>query len=428
MRKFILILSVAIALALGFGVVRTAGVNAQGPHGGYNLSTDKCAACHRAHTAAGSFLLVKATTWELCTTCHGNGGLANTNVVAGAWEGTGPGQLHGGGFQQMTFSWDLLGNQTTPTLQNVNSVHNVDGLNGGNGQGTAWGSGSSGVGVSGTLECTSCHDPHGGGNNYRLIKGTSLSHSTGLVDPAARWVPSSPGILDNADFQVVALNGGPNEGCAYTEAAPVPTSTVTKGLNRIPACYTSGLQRLATPKPAGTPGVTLQNTLIWGDGTPYAAMAPTVNAVPGMTGFCGTCHRQYVTGSGSYSRPSNWTPIAGTATPSIPYYLYPGTQDALDAATPGPNDIPRYRHATYSTSGSSPSTGLRFASVELTPAANPANEDAPDNFFGRSCLTCHYSHGSAAQATGYAAGVAPAGDSALLFLNNRGVCQACHNK
>ncbi len=44
------------------------------------------------------------------------------------------------------------------------------------------------------------------------------------------------------------------------------------------------------------------------------------------------------------------------------------------------------------------------------------------------CQTCHFPHGTAATMTGYASNAGPAGDSALLRADNRGVCQACHKK
>ena len=50
------------------------------------------------------------------------------------------------------------------------------------------------------------------------------------------------------------------------------------------------------------------------------------------------------------------------------------------------------------------------------------------------CIQCHVSHGSNASMTGYANGVsqpdgaaAPAGDSRLLRVDNRGTCVMCHN-
>jgi predicted CXXCH cytochrome family protein len=53
---------------------------------------------------------------------------------------------------------------------------------------------------------------------------------------------------------------------------------------------------------------------------------------------------------------------------------------------------------------------------------------------GPNCLSCHVAHGSASHMSGYAdsAGGQPgntsATDSALLRLDNRGVCQGCHHK
>lgn len=43
------------------------------------------------------------------------------------------------------------------------------------------------------------------------------------------------------------------------------------------------------------------------------------------------------------------------------------------------------------------------------------------------CMTCHLPHGTSAQMIGFAV-TGPAGDSALLRLDNRGVCEVCHQK
>jgi cytochrome c553 len=42
------------------------------------------------------------------------------------------------------------------------------------------------------------------------------------------------------------------------------------------------------------------------------------------------------------------------------------------------------------------------------------------------CMTCHLPHGTSAQMTGFNGG--PTADSALLRLDNRGVCEVCHQK
>jgi hypothetical protein len=46
------------------------------------------------------------------------------------------------------------------------------------------------------------------------------------------------------------------------------------------------------------------------------------------------------------------------------------------------------------------------------------------------CLTCHFAHGTSATMGTNSAGAAQTGaqDSSLLRWNNRGVCQACHQK
>ena len=47
---------------------------------------------------------------------------------------------------------------------------------------------------------------------------------------------------------------------------------------------------------------------------------------------------------------------------------------------------------------------------------------------GMACTSCHVSHGTSAASTALASSASLAGDSAMLRLDNRGVCQACHNK
>ncbi|MFQ5575740.1 MAG: cytochrome c3 family protein [Anaerolineae bacterium] len=44
------------------------------------------------------------------------------------------------------------------------------------------------------------------------------------------------------------------------------------------------------------------------------------------------------------------------------------------------------------------------------------------------CQTCHLPHGTASTMAGFASGAGPAADSALLRLDNRGVCEVCHQK
>lgn len=145
-----------------------------GPHGGYTASTDACAGCHRAHTAAAGRLLVD-TVPNLCYTCHGNAATgADTDVVDGVYlerdplaeippQGVANRGLKGGGFVNalMDTNRDGLASSAPAT-----SSHLVDGSTG-----TAWGNGiiGSGAGAAIPLSCVSCHDPHGGGT-YRILR------------------------------------------------------------------------------------------------------------------------------------------------------------------------------------------------------------------------------------------------------------------
>lgn len=322
-----------------------------GPHGGYDLTTSKCAACHRAHTAVGEDLLIAENIYGLCTTCHG--GMVQTDVVNGRRTGDGA-RLNGGGFVSVS------GEAAT-------STHTVEGLGGSTGEGTAWGGASSGAGVAGVLECTSCHNPHGS-TNYRILRDSNNGYP--YNNPAAhRWVPSNPELLDWMDNQVLA--------------------TVDDGYN-----YAAGDRAFYTA------GITYDP----------ATRATTVDPTKGMSAFCATCHKQYLTKSGSAGHPST----DGT------YYFYPGTQDAQD----GEGNVARYRHVVARAYTGTPDQPLRFAASAL-PGGDPVTSPQYNGF---QCLTCHFAHGTNAEAVDYAAGVDPTNDSALLYYDNRGICRSCHQK
>ncbi|MCL5256492.1 MAG: hypothetical protein M1319_01695 [Chloroflexi bacterium] len=339
MKKLLIVMGLVLVLTLAFAGMAFANA---GPHGGYDADTAACAACHRAHTAVSADgMLLKATDeYALCTSCHGQGA-SGTDVIDGTYGGSGT--LNGGAFASMGGV-------------NVTSAHNVQGLNGGNGLGTAWGSGmgtnnTDGKGVVGTLKCTSCHNPHGS-TNYRILKDGALGH--GDTADTIKWVPNEAGLLSPQNNQVLALPG---------------------------ASYTATTARMQ----AYTNGINL---------------------------FCANCHEEYLTLSGARSQPS-------TTTGSSSKYLYPGTQDAND----GNGNIARFRHTTSRARDPNSSVRpLRMALLSIT--SDPASTSS----YGLTCLTCHYAHGTTAAASSYAANVQPTNDSALLFYNNRGVCQACHNK
>ena len=364
-----------------------------GPHGGYTLTTSACAGCHRAHTAVSPNLVKADSIYGLCTSCHG--GLVSTDVVHGVLlgatntDGVTPRKLNGGGFVQQNGA-------------NVTSRHLVEDVpvNGTPfvGTVTAWGSQNGdgtpvadvGVGVNGVLECTSCHNPHGS-TNYRILNDSSgASH---------RWVANDPDILDFVQYQVLATrDDGPNYGFDFTNVADCPQYLSTPGPG------TKCVHRYAS-------GVT---------------SSTVVDTAKGMNAFCATCHKSYLTLRRSELRFNSLnTPVAtvGPGTPTlVPPFVYPGVQDANDGNGP----IPRYRHRVAAVFNLSerPKQGMRFAALGVDP-----NPSGSLNYNSLGCLTCHYAHGSSAAATpapGDPAPEGPAGSSALLFYDNRGVCITCH--
>ncbi|MBI5301765.1 MAG: hypothetical protein HY868_06495 [Chloroflexi bacterium] len=80
--------------------------------------------------------------------------------------------------------------------------------------------------------------------------------------------------------------------------------------------------------------------------------------------------------------------------------------------------VTRYRHRMNMTLG-----GLTTTLPLEDPLGDGAN--ANDQVF---CLTCHRAHGTNVNASGYAANVQPTNNSALLRMDNRGVCENCHQK
>ncbi len=334
-------LAIVLALLIPLGAAHAN----NGPHGNYSATTDACAGCHRAHSAAAEGLLIEAVP-NLCLSCHGAAASgAQTDVESGAYNGAGGGDLLGGGF----VSYQGVA---------VTSSHSIDGS-----WQNAWGSGTtwnstwdclgchsdesglpwpgapewlkspnalpqpySGQNVMMPLTCTSCHEPHGG-RNYRLLQ--------------QRMHPPTMQQEDPPGYVLVTSNetGGQNP----DQAGYVPD-------------YTTPRYRL------------------------------------GLGDWCTGCHF-------TYQQEVSVKPFN---------------------AEDGKGAIIRYRHKMNTALGAI-STGLPLEQKD----GYSSTQQATDQLF---CGTCHYAHGSTAVVSGLAANVAPTNDSALLRLDNRGVCQDCHQK
>jgi predicted CXXCH cytochrome family protein len=137
----------------------------------------------------------------------------------------------------------------------------------------------------------------------------------------------------------------------------------------------------------------------------------------GINGFCGACHISYLS-TLSYSGSNGLT--AGSTT----HYRH-RVGMAWDRADDG--GMP----STISVGSNNPESvgfnGITIPLADVTGGGWVVKNGGDSRTVV--CLTCHFAHGTTATGTGNAA-VAdnPTGDSSLLRLSQRGVCQICHQK
>jgi len=313
MKRLAVFLTVIIIIFAVFPQIVLAG---SGPHGGdFTATTDACAGCHRAHTAAQGNLLI-TTTEALCLTCHGSTAAgAQTNVTDGVYgqyrnssdgyvnkdapeaEGTVGAPLLGGGF-------DYYQLQGQAGFSAVTSYHDVSGT-----ATSVWGLGTANTGQTAAMDsgltCGTCHDPHGS-DNYRILRLTVNGHTV----------------------NVTSLEGG-------------------------------------------TWNYTAEH---WGTG---------------MSRFCAACHENYG-----------------------------------DGGSINTGGVVHFRHdidMNYSTDGNVNPETVGFEGYTL-PLANTGQGDLV------ACTTCHLPHGSSAAQGENSAAANITGDSSLLRIDNRGVCEVCHQK
>lgn len=413
-KKLMLVLALIALVALAVPAVASANFAI---HGNYITDDDACAGCHRAHTSIAtvtwsdvaendhSALLVSSASqmWEFCYACHDASSQgADTNVQDGIYEGTLYGDqfaiLNGGGF-------DSLDNSATT------STHMYKGSSWG-----AYGGGFTGAGAVGAdgqiagadtgesvpikMDCASCHDPHGSAN-YRILKSYVNGNYVGGYQPSANPVDPDPdGYVSSVETGWPA--GGFRLHLPYAGYEPNYTTPMyAKGYN--------------------------MDEAVEGDGV------TGVNAVKGMSGWCAGCHSTYLKDVATITKSDGTT--------------YAASASVYNAGDGGGLRL-RHRHPinveldTYNAADKS----SMIITDNVLPLAHGLDEEgAPTNDSGDwiECLTCHRAHGTASTMSGFAsnAGAAsvvgtdgaphnlfPASESALLRRDNRGVCEACHNK
>lgn len=432
LRKRALIFA-AVATALVVLMVPSVALAFDSVHGGYAMDTDACAGCHRAHTASSpitwvdggsdtrSALLISTaeSDEEFCYTCHGSAAVgADTNVYDGVFQSRdgdlGSDEvynddlepLNGGGFDLTMF----------PTQHYPGGSTWV-----------AWGAGNNGrdgiISMGGEkveISCTTCHDTHGS-SNYRLLKDIVAGISP--VDGSrASITVGGYDLADNPTPYVISTEQG------------YPAGGWPKGAARM-TLYTTYFPDFTDARYAKAP-------VDGGTGLP--------DPTKGISGWCAACHTQMNTKGDS----GVIFDTDGVADGDYLAEVY----DAND----GFGLVERHRHPTnveLSTfDGASPIILDDPVSGErILPLGNTAFADSTTNELTDwvDCLSCHVAHGSGATMSGYASvadstnpqpdtgtksvtidgttvvtvgSVPPDYGNALLRLDNRGTCQACHYK
>ncbi len=393
-----------------------------GPHVAGQFSgttTSSCAGCHRAHSAAAANLLLEEQP-GLCYTCHGSTGTgALTDVQDGTLygatnaihsPGAADGALRGGGFdyaliQSNTFTGSLFGGATIAALgtpATTTSHHSVD-----ESPQVMWGNGPVNAAVdygeaNVKMACGSCHDPHGN-HQYRILK------------PG----PSASGI-GNFSFESDYTAGGR---VYINDASTKNYATINYAL------IDGGNTSLNNLAPATQP-TTPQTGDAW-NGGPQDSSTIAYNTVKknwygnyttASSEWCSTCHTRYNADGGA------------------------ALMDSGD-------NVYAFQHAIYKLINLG-EPGNVTATINGQPGwltTTNGTLDPTGTSHGPKCLTCHVGHGSNATMSGvitsqfspgvnFTGGVQTLGPadasgshnvalgSTLLRLNNRGVCEACHNK
>jgi predicted CXXCH cytochrome family protein len=476
MKKFLIAMALGALLVFALATTVTAD---NGPHGGFNGSTEACASCHRAHSAqsADGMLLVASDIYDLCVSCHDGTG-AYTNVVDGYydtslgdpdkanWPGgqgdSGVG-LFGGGFvnTRMLTDYGNAGNSAVPGLAEdtlnagvnlnnsatswarwnaydlsaapvsrpVTSAHSVDGS-----LQTVWGSGNyqaSAVSPFGAgtyaLECTSCHDPHGNA-------GKQGGQDTGAPYPSYRILRFEPhgsngfevaGAISATGYWDTDLNWAASVGAPWASTLMLDTTG---------------------------DGVTLPDPAVkWYTINSDITLDPSVGAYRGRyTG--GEIYVAVFAGLGDYGgryyayrRPAataNIGAVSGTVI-DCPTITNPPTNPP---ALPPANVCGAATGTAFNNFLAHDAMGFWCSTCHdryLAPGGSSRTTDSTDPGYhyrhraqgisgsgmgtGQyTCVDCHNAHGTSATASPLAASASYAGGSVLLKADNRAICVRCH--
>jgi predicted CXXCH cytochrome family protein len=346
-----------MVLLAGLGTNTPTASADNGPHvaTGSDATPDKCASCHRIHTGQNEYLLKEAGSIEdFCYSCHGNGGPGSDLAAQDGsfYGGTTPGMPYGGKTASTTVGLRAGGfdearnNSTDPSNSNqpnptpgpavtigilpvaaaVNTKHNLETT------GTMWGNGPAGTvgpGPSATLECTSCHDPHGNGN-YRILRDVPTGSGGAGYDIPDTYPKALTDYTTTNYFNMYFGGATPAVTPVPGTATPAPGISILKDTSQwCSQCHTRYLAARRGTLPSPGPGTPAPMDSRWDSGDSIYTFRHTSagwgrSATTGNASWnnraCITCHASH----GSTSQ------MTGPYSQNIEY---PG------GATPAPNDL-----------------------------------------------------------------------------------------
>lgn len=288
--------------------------------------------------------------------------------------------------------------------------------------------------------CAGCHRAHTG-QSAKLLKEAggqaalclSCHDGTGATTNVVDGIDSSNNCLRGGGFTNARIN---------TSATLLTTDPQRHGIS----CLTSGQPVNSSHSTDGSAQT------IWGYGNINASPDP------GQSSYqlrCGSCHDPH--GNGNYRilriPPVDVSPVTATPTMddestkdyTINDYWRAAKSYAEKSGGGTTREMTKWcaqchsRHMASTGSGSTDSGDAIFAYRHTVDGGSYTVTQACDNCHNNgknvtmSCVKCHVAHGSNATVSGEAASVPwPGGtgseDSALLRMNERGICQRCHGK